>query len=37
VPAGLDAAYARFLRETAHRAVQRRFPTLWPVADLKAR
>lgn len=28
VPAGLDAAYARFLRETAHRAVQRRFPTL---------
>lgn len=30
VPEGLDAEYARFLRETAHRAVQKRQP--WMVA-----
>lgn len=30
VPEGLDAAYARFLRETAHRAVQARYPLLLP-------
>jgi hypothetical protein len=30
VPADLDAAYGRFLRETAHRAVQKWHPTMFP-------